>query len=120
MLTRSAREPDAPTVEWLATADGRYGVRVLEGDEARTAPGTTVSLTPRPGAERWFALDLVAELAREYGCLLPYDVTVDLGDQVRRRLAGLAAQEPQRLAAFLSVHALSRPPSSPLTARRPP
>jgi molecular chaperone HtpG len=77
VVTRSARQPDAPTVEWLATADGRYGVRVLDGGQERAVPGTTVALTPRPGAERWFALDLVTELAREYGCLLPYDVTVE-------------------------------------------
>ena len=77
VVTRSAREPDAPTVEWLATSDGSYGVRVLAAHRARAEPGTTVYLAPRPGAERWFAPDLVAELAREYGALLPYEVTVE-------------------------------------------
>jgi molecular chaperone HtpG len=84
VVTRSARKPDAPTVEWLATADGRYGVRVLDGGQERAVPGTTVSLTPRPGAERWFSLDLVTELAREYGCLLPYDVTVESAQRTVR------------------------------------
>jgi molecular chaperone HtpG len=75
VVTRSAKDPDAKTIEWLATSDGTYGVRVL-GDEQRSEPGTTVWLTPRHGAERWFEPDLVAELARDYGALLPYEVTV--------------------------------------------
>src|SRR6201996_1184356 len=73
-VSRSAREPDAETVEWVGRSDGSYGVRVLDG-AARAEPGTTVYLAPRHGAERWFAPDLVADLAREYGALLPYDVT---------------------------------------------
>ena len=77
VVTRSAREPDAETVEWLGNSDGSYGVRVLADDAARAEPGTTVYLAPRYGAERWFAPDLVAELAREYGGLLPYEVTVE-------------------------------------------
>jgi molecular chaperone HtpG len=77
VVTRSAREPDAATVEWLGNSDGSYGVRVLDGNAARAEPGTTVYLAPRHGAERWFAPDRVAELAREYGGLLPYPVTVE-------------------------------------------
>src|ERR1700722_9348932 len=75
VLTRSAREPDARTVEGLGTADGRYGVRGLDGGQARAEPGTTVYLAPRRGAERWFAPDRVAELTGEYGGLLPYQVS---------------------------------------------
>jgi molecular chaperone HtpG len=77
VVTRSAREPEAATVEWLGNSDGSYAVRVLDGDAARAEPGTTVYLAPRRGAERWFAPDRVAELAREYGGLLPYQVTVE-------------------------------------------
>jgi len=77
VVTRSAREPEAETVEWLGNSDGSYGVRVLAGDAARAEPGTTVYLAPRHGAERWFAPDLVAELVREYGGLLPQAVTVE-------------------------------------------
>jgi molecular chaperone HtpG len=73
VVTRSARDPSAPAVEWRATADGRYGVQRLDGP---AAPGTTVWLTARHGAERWFEPGLVAELARDYGALLPYEVTV--------------------------------------------
>jgi molecular chaperone HtpG len=76
VVTRSAREPDAATVEWRGNSDGGYEVHLLDGDAARPEPGTTVYLAPRRGAERWFAPDRVAELAREYGGLLPYAVTV--------------------------------------------
>ena len=77
VVTRSARSPYAPTVEWLGNSDGSYAVRVLDGDAARAEPGTTVYLAPRRGAERWFAPDRVAELAGEYGGLLPYQVSVE-------------------------------------------
>jgi molecular chaperone HtpG len=52
-------------------------VRVLARDAARPEPGTTVYLAPRDGAQRWFAPGLVADLARDYGGLLPGDVTVE-------------------------------------------
>jgi len=74
VLTRSAREPDAPTVQWRGYADGRY--RVLPADEPRAEPGTTVSLVPRPGCEHWLTGPTVTELARLYGSLLPLDVRV--------------------------------------------
>jgi molecular chaperone HtpG len=80
VVTRSARDASAPVVEWLATSDGRYGVRLL-ADSERAEPGTTVQLTPRAGAESWFQPELVAELARDYGSLLPYEVTVESGGQ---------------------------------------
>ncbi|MFJ1595879.1 HSP90 family protein [Streptomyces sp. NPDC088261] len=74
VVTRSARTPDAPPVEWLASDDGSYTVRVLP-DEARPEPGTTVHLEPRPGAEEWTAPARVEELACDFGSLLPYDIT---------------------------------------------
>ena len=77
VVTRSARDPDAPTVEWLGYSDGRYEVHLLDGDAAAPEPGTTVYLAPRRGAELWFSPGRVAELAREYGGLLPYRVTVE-------------------------------------------
>jgi len=75
VVSRSAADPAAPPVEWRATADGSYSVRTLP-PAARAEPGTTVVLRPRPGAERWFTTGRVIELAREYGALLPYDITV--------------------------------------------
>lgn len=75
VVTRSAADPRAAPVEWRAGSDGRYTVRALPHD-ARPTAGTTVLLTPRRGSEEWFAADRVVELARDYGALLPYDVTV--------------------------------------------
>jgi molecular chaperone HtpG len=74
VVTRSAAEPDAPPVEWRATSDGSYSVRTLTTEDRE--PGTTVYLAPRPGAERWFAPERVRELVRDFGSLLPYEVTV--------------------------------------------
>jgi len=78
VVTRSAAESQAPTIEWSAASDGKYTVRRLTDGEERAEPGTTVYLTPRPGAERWFVPETVADLARDYGALLPYEVTVEI------------------------------------------
>ncbi|MFY4718421.1 HSP90 family protein [Streptomyces sp. LaBMicrA B280] len=75
VVSRSARTPDAPPVEWTARDDGSYTVRTLP-DTARPEPGTTVQLTPRPGAAEWLAPERVRALARDFGALLPYDVRV--------------------------------------------
>lgn len=80
VVTRSAVDPTAPTVEWRATSDGAYTVADLAGD--RPEPGTTVTLRARPGAEQWFTPDRVVALAATFGALLPYDVTVDTGSTV--------------------------------------
>jgi molecular chaperone HtpG len=65
---------DAPTVHWTGYSDGRY--QVSPAGEQRTEPGTTVTLVPRRGAERWLAGPTVTDLARLYGGLLPYQVWV--------------------------------------------
>ena len=88
VVTRSAAVAHAPTIEWSASSDGKYTVRLLTGDEERSEPGTTVFLTPRRGAERWFVPETVAGLARDYGALLPYEVTVET-----RGIDGLADTE---------------------------
>ncbi|MFG2771273.1 HSP90 family protein [Streptomyces sp. NPDC048350] len=75
VVSRSARTPAAPPVEWTACDDGSYTVRTLP-DSARTEPGTTVHLTARPGSGEWLAEERVLALAREYGSLLPYEVRV--------------------------------------------
>ncbi|MFF4212862.1 HSP90 family protein [Streptomyces sp. NPDC001796] len=78
VVSRSARTPDAPPVEWTAADDGSYVVRTLPPD-ARPEPGTTVHLVARPGAGDWLSADRVRSLARDFGSLLPYDVRV--GDE---------------------------------------
>jgi molecular chaperone HtpG len=76
VVSRSARDPEAPPVLWRAASDGSYTVRTLPLRE-RSEAGTTVTLTPRRGAAEWLAPAKVVELARHFGSLLPYDVTVD-------------------------------------------
>ncbi|MEV7420806.1 HSP90 family protein [Streptomyces sp. NPDC089919] len=83
VVTRSARDPQAPPVEWLACDDGSYTVRVLP-PEARPEPGTTVVLEPRPGAEEWTEPARVEQLARDFGALLPYDITFEDGSGTAR------------------------------------
>jgi molecular chaperone HtpG len=73
VLTRSAT--GAPTVEWRGHADGRY--EVLPAAVERDEPGTTVVLLPRPGSQQWLGTDVITDLARLFGGLLPVDVTVD-------------------------------------------
>ncbi|MER5544636.1 HSP90 family protein [Streptomyces sp. CG4] len=75
VVSRSARTPGAPPVEWIARDDGSYTVRTLDGS-ARPEPGTTVYLTARAGAAEWLAPERVRTLARDFGSLLPYDVRV--------------------------------------------
>jgi molecular chaperone HtpG len=75
VVSRSARAPDAPPVEWTASDDGSYTVRTLP-PSARPEPGTTVCLVARAGAGEWLAEERVLALAREFGPLLPYDIRV--------------------------------------------
>ncbi|MER5930247.1 HSP90 family protein [Streptomyces sp. NPDC002054] len=84
VVTRSARDPKAAPVEWLATDDGSYTVRELP-DEARPLPGTTVHLEVRPGAEEWTAAAKVEQLARDFGALLPYEITFEDGTDAEPR-----------------------------------
>ncbi|MFG3041454.1 HSP90 family protein [Streptomyces sp. NPDC048330] len=83
VVTRSARTPWAAPVEWLASDDGSYTVRTLP-DEARREPGTTVYLEARPGVGEWLEPARVEELARDFGSLLPYDITFAGPDDVAR------------------------------------
>ncbi|MER6428619.1 HSP90 family protein [Streptomyces sp900105245] len=76
VVSRSARAPEAPPVEWTAHDDGSYTVRTLPHAE-RPEPGTTVHLTPRAGAAEWLSPERVLTLTRDFGALLPYDVRVD-------------------------------------------
>ncbi|MCY0951621.1 HSP90 family protein [Streptomyces sp. H27-S2] len=78
VVTRSARDPQAAPVEWLATDDGSYTIRELPRS-ARPEPGTTVVLEARPGAAEWTVPAKVEQLARDYGSLLPYEITFDDG-----------------------------------------
>ncbi|MHC3393190.1 HSP90 family protein [Streptomyces lavendulocolor] len=78
VLSRSARTPGAPAVEWRGRGDGSYTVRTLPAS-ARANPGTTVTLTPRADAGEWTRPAQVHALARHFGSLLRHPVTFDDG-----------------------------------------
>ncbi|MBT1184812.1 HSP90 family protein [Streptomyces sp. CJ_13] len=75
VLSRSAADPTAPAVEWRGHSDGRYTIRTLPAS-AVPEPGTTVRLTPRADNAEWTTPQQVVSLARHYGGLLRYEVTV--------------------------------------------
>lgn len=75
VISRSATDPGAPTVEWQGSSDGRYTIRTLPADTL-PEPGTTVRLTPRPDSGEWTRPGQVAALARHYGSLLRHEVTI--------------------------------------------
>ncbi|MFC7615116.1 HSP90 family protein [Actinokineospora soli] len=72
-VTVVTRAEGSPAVEWVGRADGTYRI----GPGQRDRVGTTVTLTPLPGAEQWYAPPTVTELVAMYGGMLPYDVTVN-------------------------------------------
>ncbi|MFI0901450.1 HSP90 family protein [Streptomyces sp. NPDC020983] len=80
VVSRSARTPDAPAVEWRGRGDGSYSVRTLPAS-ARPQPGTTVSLTPRTDTGEWTRPAEVRSLARHFGSLLRHPVTFSDGGE---------------------------------------
>ncbi|WP_242903097.1 HSP90 family protein [Actinomadura terrae] len=87
VVTRSAR--GGPAVRWTGLSGGSYRVEPAERDE----PGTTVTLRARQGSAELLSPQVVAELARSYGSLLPVELVVD---GVRVTGAGPAWQAAQR------------------------
>ncbi|MEU3401595.1 HSP90 family protein [Streptomyces filamentosus] len=75
VLSRSAADPAAPTVEWRGHSDGRYTIRTLPSGTL-PEPGTTVRLVPRADTAEWTSPERVVSLARHYGGLLRHEVTV--------------------------------------------
>ncbi|MGW1204189.1 HSP90 family protein [Streptomyces cyaneofuscatus] len=78
VLSRSARTPDAPAVEWRGHGHGSYSVRTLPAS-ARPRPGTTVTLTPRSDTGEWTRPNQVHSLGRHFGSLLRHPVTFSDG-----------------------------------------
>ena len=72
--TLAAAGGPGDTIRWTGHADGRYDLR--PAPVARREVGTTVTLTPRRGAEHWLSGSTVTTLARRYGSLLPADIRV--------------------------------------------
>ena len=75
VVTRSAKEAGAPAVEWRGHSDGTYSIRTLP-PETVSEPGTMVTLTPRSEGSEWLEPANVLQLARQFGSLLRYEVSV--------------------------------------------
>jgi molecular chaperone HtpG len=75
VVSRSARQPDAPTVRWVGLSDGTFTI----GDALHPlpAPGTEVRLKPRHGSHRWCDTDACLQFAHDFAELL--DVPVRIG-----------------------------------------
>lgn len=100
MVSRCARPlPDGsapPAIRWRGFADGRYDLSELpDGDPALSVlaggPGSVVRLAPRADAGHWLAPETVTTLARDFGGLLPVDVSIEVrledGSTARHRLS---------------------------------
>ncbi len=81
VVTRSARDPEAKTVEWRGRHDGTYTLRTVEHE---ISPGTQVYLSCKPGSEEWFQPEKLVELARRFGGLLPYPIRLVAGNETTR------------------------------------
>jgi molecular chaperone HtpG len=81
LVSRSARDPQAPAVRWRGHADGSYDLTELPDaalPDGAGPVGSTVRLRPRRDMEHWLAGETVAALAAEFGSLLPVDVAVEV------------------------------------------
>jgi molecular chaperone HtpG len=75
--SRSAREPNAPTMHWIGSGDGTFTVTEAAGPLA--APGTEVWVRARPEDADWVSYDRVELLASKFAELLPVPITVRRG-----------------------------------------
>jgi molecular chaperone HtpG len=74
VVSRSAREPDAPTLRWEGRAGGTFTIGEAAAPLPR--PGTEVRLRPRHGARRWCDVETCEQIARDVAGLLEVPVTV--------------------------------------------
>lgn len=85
VTSRSARDPEAPTMRWVGRGDGTF--TVTPAPEQLDAPGTEVRVRVRPDEAEWVGAERVLRLAREYASLLTVPITVavagDPGPAVR-------------------------------------
>ena len=80
VTTRSARSGPDDAVEWIGRADGTFEVHPTN-DHGEI--GTRVILLARPDTSTWFDFDVVTEVVKEYGELLPARVVVRAGTDQR-------------------------------------
>ena len=90
LVSRSARDLDAPAVKWTGHDDGHYDLSEISRDEADPV-GSVVRILPRRGMEDWLSISTVVFLATEFGSLLPVDVLVEV--PLENEPAGKPGQE---------------------------
>ncbi|MCF2707265.1 HSP90 family protein [Arcanobacterium haemolyticum] len=87
VVSRSAREPGVPAIRWVGHADGTFSLEEFPPENIEI--GSRVRLKARRDCEHWLSNKTVAQLAQEYGALLPYDVAINVevdGEEKWRRL----------------------------------
>ncbi|MDQ1589429.1 MAG: molecular chaperone HtpG [Pyrinomonadaceae bacterium] len=83
VVTRSAKSESSPTIEWRGRADGTYSIKMLDD---QVEPGTRVRLLCKAGSEQYFKPQAVRRMARHYGSLLPYPITLTTGGAAATRV----------------------------------
>ncbi|MDR0837367.1 MAG: HSP90 family protein [Propionibacteriaceae bacterium] len=83
MFSRSARNPDEPPIVWRGFANGSYTLTTITLDEYVAArgddfPGSLVRLIARHDQWKLLTRTSVTALAKEYGSLLPVDVSIEV------------------------------------------
>jgi molecular chaperone HtpG len=73
VVTRSVKG-EGRTMEWRGRHDGTYSVRPSE--HPLESPGTQVFLVARQDAAEYFTAERVQQLARHYGGLLPFPISL--------------------------------------------
>ncbi len=78
VISKSARDADAPAVEWRGHADGTYDVRSLD----RSVPvGTQVYLRAKEDAAEYFSFDRLSGLVKHYGEYLQPTIQLSFREQ---------------------------------------
>ena len=75
LRSRSAKEPDSPTIAWIGRSDGTF--QITEAEVPLDSPGTEVRVHPRHGDLTWCNPEATRQLAGAYVEHLPVDVLVD-------------------------------------------
>ncbi len=71
MITRSAKDKNAKTLEWRGNSDGTYSIKELSFDKE---PGTIVYLTAKEENNPFFTKKRIKEMVQYYGDLLPFPI----------------------------------------------
>lgn len=72
-----AAAPGSTPVRWVGRSDGTFTVEELPAD-AVTEVGTRLRMAARPDSGHWLEHDTVLRLVREYGSLLPVDISMEV------------------------------------------